>query len=90
VPVDSALGYLLGADDREGRTSPPAATWTRRRRELAGSWYRPDLDRPSATLPWTYLHHIDLQWAPAVAAWIAESCWTWRGPTPKATLSGWR
>jgi hypothetical protein len=89
VPVHSALGYLLGAND--GPYLAAGGDWTVGEETLAGSWYRPDLADPGATLPWTYLHHIDLQWAPEVARWIAEELLDVAGPDPlRADRSSWR
>ncbi len=93
VPVDSALGYVLGRSLGEGEGPYLAAgrTWTIGGDEFAGSWYRPDLTDAEATLPWTYLHHVDLQWEPAVAAWIAERLLDVAGPDPgDMDVSGWR
>ncbi|MFN2322540.1 MAG: hypothetical protein ABR510_06230 [Trueperaceae bacterium] len=80
VPVDSALGYLLGAE--AGPHLAAGRDWTAGDETLPGSWYRPDLVDPQAELPWTYLHHIDLQWSPDVAAWIAEQWVGVAGPIP--------
>ena len=89
VPVDSAFAYLLGAAD--GPYLAAGRDWNVGEETLAGSWYRPDLEDPSATLPWTYLHHIDLQWAPEVARWIAEELLDEAGPDPVgADRSSWR
>jgi len=89
VPVHSALGYLLGADD--GPYLAAGREWQAGGETLPGSWYRPDLADPDAELPWTYLHHIDLQWAPEVAGWIATKLLDAAGPNPAGEgLSGWR
>jgi hypothetical protein len=89
VPVHSALGYLLGADD--GPYLAAGRDWTIGGETLPGSWYRPDLADPDAELPWTYLHHVDLQWAPEVAGWIAAELLDAAGPDPAGEdLSGWR
>jgi hypothetical protein len=89
VPVHSALGYLLGADD--GPHLAAGRDWTIDGETLPGSWYRPDLADPDAELPWTYLHHVDLQWAPEVADWIAAELLGAAGPDPVAKgLSSWR
>ena len=89
VPVPSALGYLLGAD--EGPYLAADREWTVAGERQRGSWYRPDLVDPEAELPWTFLHHIDLQWAPEVAAWIAEELLGSAGPDPRGgDVSGWR
>ncbi len=89
VPVDSALGLLLG-----GRDWPYLAAgreWSVGDETLPGSWYRPDLDDPGAELPWTYLHHIDQQYDPAVARWIAETLLGAAGPEAgPLPLSAWR
>ena len=92
VPVDSALGYLLGADPDAGAGPYLAAgrDWAIGDETLPGSWYRPDLDDPSAALPWTYLHHVDLQWEPSIATWIAERLLSAAGPYAGAeAVSGW-
>ncbi|MBW6456068.1 MAG: hypothetical protein K0A98_09270 [Trueperaceae bacterium] len=89
VPVHSALGYLLGADD--GPYLAAGREWTVGDETLPGSWYRPDLADLDAELPWTYLHHIDLQWAPEVAGWLATELLDTAGPDPRgAHVSGWR
>jgi hypothetical protein len=89
VPVHSALGYLLGADD--GPYLAAGREWRIGDETLPGSWYRPDLVDPGAELPWTYLHHVDLQWAPEVAGWIAAELLDAAGPDPAGEdLSGWR
>lgn len=89
VPVDSALGYLLGTDD--GPHLAAGRDWRVGDETLPGNWYRPDLADPGAELPWTYLHHVDLQWAPEVAGWIAEELLGTAGPDPRGEeLSGWR
>jgi len=89
VPVHSALGYLLGTDD--GPYLAAGQEWRVGRDTLPGSWYRPDLLDPDAELPWTFLHHIDLQWAPEVAGWIAAELLDAAGPDPVGEdLSSWR
>ena len=89
VPVHSALGYLLGADD--GPYLAAGRAWRAGGETLPGSWYRPDLVDPDAELPWTFLHHVDLQWAPEVAGWIAAQLLDAAGPDPEGDdLSGWR
>lgn len=89
VPVHSALGYLLGAED--GPHLAAGRTWTVGDETLPGSWYRPDLEDPEAEFPWTYLHHIDLQWSPEVAAWIADRWVGVAGPDPRpGPVPGWR
>jgi len=93
VPVDSALGYLLGTSPGAGEGPYLAAgrSWTVGGESLSGSWYRPDVVDPEAALPWTYLHHVDLQWAPTVASWIAERLLDVAGPEPRdGDVSGWR
>ena len=80
VPVHSALGYLLGTED--GPYLAVGRDWSVGGETLPGSWYRPDLADPGVELPWTYLHHIDLQWSPDVAAWIAERWIGVAGPDP--------
>ena len=80
VPVHSALGYLLGAED--GPYLAAGSDWTIGGTTLPGSWYRPDVVDPEAEHPWTYLHHIDLQWSPDVAAWIAATWLGVAGPDP--------
>lgn len=82
VPVDSALGYRLGA--ASGPHLAVGRDWTVGGETFAGSWYRPDLEDPEAEFPWTYLHHIDLQWSPDVAAWIADQWIGVAGPDPVA------
>ncbi len=89
VPVHSALGYLLAADD--GPYLAAGREWPVGNETLPGSWYRPDLVDPDAELPWTFLHHIDLQWAPEVAEWIAAELLDAAGPDPEGEdLSSWR
>ena len=89
VAVDSALGLLMAGD-----TWPYLAAgrdWQVGDEILPGSWYRPDLDDPEATLPWTYLHHIDQQYDPAVARWIARTLIGAAGPDPSSPdISRWR
>lgn len=80
VPVDSALGLLMG-----GGSTPYLAAGTSWRvgdASVEGSWYRPDLEDPSTELPWTYLHHIDLQYEPSVARWLADELLGSAGPLP--------
>ena len=86
VPVDSALGYLLGAED--GPYLAVGRAWIIGGETVPGSWYRPDLFDPEAEHPWTYLHHIDLQWSPEVAAWIARTWLGAAGPDPTADAGG--
>lgn len=89
VPVDSALGLLMGGDDWPYLAA--GREWRVLGETLAGSWYRPDLDDPAAALPWTYLHHIDQQYDPALAAWIAEHLLGVAGPVAgELPTSGWR
>ena len=89
VPVDSALGLLLGG--REWAYLAAGRTWVVGDETLPGSWYRPDLDDPGTERPWTYLHHIDQQYDPAVAQWIAETLLGAAGPEAgPLPLSGWR
>jgi hypothetical protein len=89
VPVHSALGYLLGSDD--GPYLAAGRAWRVGDETLPGSWYRPDLVDPDADLPWTFLHHVDLQWAPEVAGWIAAQVLDAAGPDPEGdALSHWR
>jgi len=89
VPVDSALGLLMGGD--QWAYLAAGQTWHVGDETLPGSWYRPDLDDPEAELPWTYLHHIDQQYDPAVAAWLAREILAHAGPEPAAgAVSRWR
>ena len=89
VPVDSALGLLMGGDDWPYLAA--GREWRVGDEVLAGNWYRPDLEDPSAALPWTYLHHIDQQYDPAVAAWVHDVVLGEAGPdAAEAALSGWR
>ena len=89
VPVDSALGLLMGGD--EWPYLAAGREWSVAGETLPGSWYRPDLDDPAKELPWTYLHHIDQQYDPAVARWIAEALIGAAGPDPSdPDLSRWR
>jgi len=89
VPVDSALGLLLGGSDWPYLAAGRA--WVVGDETLPGSWYRPDLDDPGTERPWTYLHHIDQQYDPAVARWIAETLLAAAGPVAgPLPLSGWR
>ncbi len=89
VPVDSALGLLMGGDDWPYLAAGRA--WSVAGETLPGSWYRPDLDDPEAELPWTYLHHIDQQYDPGLARWIARTLLGTAGPDPSdPVLSRWR
>lgn len=89
VPVDSALGYLLGHDD--GPALAAGRDWEVGGEALPGGWYRPDLEDPATELPWTYLHHVDLQWEGDVAAWLAAHWLAVAGPDPGAdAVSVWR
>ena len=89
VPVHAALGYLLGADD--GPSLAAGREWRVGGETVPGSWYRPDLVDPDGELPWTFLHHVDLQWAPEVAEWIAAELLDAAGPDPQGErLSEWR
>jgi hypothetical protein len=96
VPVDSALGWRLGSDG-DGPYFAIGQTWPVGAEQVPGAWYRPDAAAPGGEQPWTFLHHIDLQWDPTVAEWIAT---TWLGaagpdpvgdadPAPDA-VSAWR
>ena len=89
VPVHSALGYLLGTED--GPHLAVGRDWPVGSETIPGSWYRPDLADPEAEFPWTYLHHIDLQWSPDVATWIAERWIGSAGPDPATgPVPAWR
>ena len=78
VPVDSALGLVLGG--REWPYLAAGREWRVGDETLPGSWYRPHHDDPRSERPWTYLHHIDQQYDPAVARSIAESLLGTAGP----------
>jgi hypothetical protein len=91
VSVDSALGLLLASDDWPYLAA--GRRWQVGDEVLDGSWYRPDVDAPLETKPWTYLHHIDMQYDPAVARWIATSLLGVAGPDPALDGEGrsvWR
>ncbi len=81
VPVDSALGWQLGSD-ADGPYLAVGRTWPVAGEPLPGSWYRPDAADPDGDHPWAFLHHIDLQWDPAVADWLAATWLAAAGPDP--------
>ena len=89
VAVDSALGLLLGGS--EWPYLAAGRTWQVGEETLTGSWYRPDLDEPATPRPWTYLHHVDLQYDPAVARWLHDTLLLEAGPVAgPVPLSAWR
>ena len=88
VPVDSALGLLMGGDAWPYLAA--GRDWQVGDEVLPGSWYRPDLDDPNSERPWTYLHHIDQQYDPAVARWIRDTLLGAAGPVAgPVPLSAW-